>query len=967
MTLPLRTLTNAGDPLCTPDGQVLSGVHVSFQLVDRYGVETDVWDALTHERVGGEPIVATTNEDGEFSVDLWPNSRGNRPTRYRCTVDHSAFKAFIGTVDDLSLDPLQWVEFMAASATIAPQDLGEMSLYRQELAAGLQTLGTAVEASSDSAEAAAGSATAAGASASQAASQAAAASASATAAAGSATSASTKAGEASASAGSAAGSASAAAASQSAAAASAATASTQAGAAADSAGQSASSASTASTQAGVASTQAGQAATSATLAQQWATRTDAEVVAGQGYGAMKYALDAAGSASAASSAASAAAATAAGLQTALDGKVDASDPRLSDAREWTAGTVDQPEAEAGTATSRRAWTAQRVRQAMLGWWGGFADKATPIDADSIVIADSAASNAPKRLSWANAVAKLRGTFVEGPASSVDGQVMVFDGATGKKAKSGGTPKDFILSAAGAEITAGISAIDMFSYSDVLTDKLAPFFVETFQFTKSTKYGSGYLESVVVSKDGPNTITVESGHGGQYPKKSAIVIEYDDGSIYSYAVTDQTNDAVTVFEPLWDNPIKAQPMFDGALSQHLSRLAYKGLAQYIVRLSQKEAYRKAVIWSFHAPNHRPRTYNDPNIYDLSGTVKQISVTALNGAIGGGYVYGTSNLVKSCSMTTGQENIGVSPACQYLGYSYKIVDAVAGRGVEISFPLKGLPGVLHIPVSADSVSYTSSVDASSQLTNGIGRLEVEFDGVNVLDVNVPVGGLTNAAINFSNVAMCKVRLTLLGNVPTYLRIGGIYAFAKSMRTNDDTLFPHDSVIAFFGDSWTQHPLAGIGETRPTRADGSTADGMCFLSEHMREYLVGSGVRASVLNMGKGGMTSEWGVYWKDKIAALSPKPTHCVINFGLNDANSVSSSSTAWDFDPGNVWATLARTSGGIDGRMTAQKWLENIGLLSDYLIAAGIKPIILMPPHTSSDSSAYVIRKEFTEPLIGSWL
>lgn len=117
--------------------------------------------------------------------------------------------------------------------------------------------------------------------------------------------------------------------------------------------------------------------------------------------------------------------------------IEPDDPRLSDAREWTAATVDQAEAEAGASTDRRAWTAQRVRQAMLGWWGGFAAKATPVDADSIVIADSAASNAPKRLSWSNAVAKLRGTFVEGPASAVDGQVMVFDGATGKKAKSGG--------------------------------------------------------------------------------------------------------------------------------------------------------------------------------------------------------------------------------------------------------------------------------------------------------------------------------------------------------------------------------------------------------------------------------------------------------------------------------------------------------------------------------------------------
>jgi len=41
------------------------------------------------------------------------------------------------------------------------------------------------------------------------------------------------------------------------------------------------------------------------------------------------------------------------------------DPRLSDAREWTAATVDQAEAEAGTATTRRAWTAQRVRQAVV--------------------------------------------------------------------------------------------------------------------------------------------------------------------------------------------------------------------------------------------------------------------------------------------------------------------------------------------------------------------------------------------------------------------------------------------------------------------------------------------------------------------------------------------------------------------------------------------------------------------------
>lgn len=40
------------------------------------------------------------------------------------------------------------------------------------------------------------------------------------------------------------------------------------------------------------------------------------------------------------------------------------DIRLTDSREWTADIVSQAEAEAGTATTRRAWTAERVKQAI---------------------------------------------------------------------------------------------------------------------------------------------------------------------------------------------------------------------------------------------------------------------------------------------------------------------------------------------------------------------------------------------------------------------------------------------------------------------------------------------------------------------------------------------------------------------------------------------------------------------------
>jgi len=70
---------------------------------------------------------------------------------------------------------------------------------------------------------------------------------------------------------------------------------------------------------------------------------------------------------------------------ALAGYVQTSDARLTDAREWSAATIDQAEAEGGTATTRRAFTAQRVRQAIAAWWGGYASSvgqalATAIDA-----------------------------------------------------------------------------------------------------------------------------------------------------------------------------------------------------------------------------------------------------------------------------------------------------------------------------------------------------------------------------------------------------------------------------------------------------------------------------------------------------------------------------------------------------------------------------------------------------------
>lgn len=49
-------------------------------------------------------------------------------------------------------------------------------------------------------------------------------------------------------------------------------------------------------------------------------------------------------------------------------------PALTNSREWIAETVSQPEAEEGTSTVRRAWTAERVWQAIAAWWAASSEK-----------------------------------------------------------------------------------------------------------------------------------------------------------------------------------------------------------------------------------------------------------------------------------------------------------------------------------------------------------------------------------------------------------------------------------------------------------------------------------------------------------------------------------------------------------------------------------------------------------------
>ena len=121
-----RTLTNTGAPLHSPEGELLGGVQIHFQLMDMGGRPSDAWDAISNERVGGETVIVTTDAAGEFSVDLWPNTRGNRETKYKCRVQFEGFREFSGVIEDVPGD-LQWAAFMLAGSSMEPQDMSAVA------------------------------------------------------------------------------------------------------------------------------------------------------------------------------------------------------------------------------------------------------------------------------------------------------------------------------------------------------------------------------------------------------------------------------------------------------------------------------------------------------------------------------------------------------------------------------------------------------------------------------------------------------------------------------------------------------------------------------------------------------------------------------------------------------------------------------------------------------------------------
>lgn len=131
MALLKRTLNNVGEPLVDANGVLATNTTITFQLIDELWQPKDAFDATTKERVVPTPISVVTDEDGEFTVDLWPCGRATETRYYLCRVEFEEVSFFRAVLAEDG-GTLKWSAFKSSGGDVPADELSAFQLHAQD-------------------------------------------------------------------------------------------------------------------------------------------------------------------------------------------------------------------------------------------------------------------------------------------------------------------------------------------------------------------------------------------------------------------------------------------------------------------------------------------------------------------------------------------------------------------------------------------------------------------------------------------------------------------------------------------------------------------------------------------------------------------------------------------------------------------------------------------------------------------
>jgi len=505
--------------------------------------------------------------------------------------------------------------------------------------------------------------------------------------------------------------------------------------------------------------------------------------------------------------------------------------------------------------------------------------------------------------------------------------------------------------------------------DEITDRESPYFTQVQTLIKTAGDGGDETPLSITSRVSDTIFTVAIVDVPDLPSVGkACVVENSTGfdyKTYVIASINGGNGEVTISgESVLPTGLTAvSRMHVGVQGQHLTRFGYKAYAEHLANQSDKHSYRKSTsLFEYHPPICSTPAFNEPRAFDLTDTDVLADFEVIGGALSGGFVPGTVDMITSLQTNGSNNNISGESVQAPLQRRYVIRQNGAGKGVSLSIPVSRADGYIKFVVSCAAEEYEPS-GGGSALSAGRMRVTVNDGTSDIVDQLVEPGRSIEINEDFSSSDDLIFSYSLEDNDITVGNIEFIYVYNKRATQTSVPMFKSGDNVAYLCDSWGVFPLLTGLETSALRPDGSELGGLAYLSEHFRDYLTFKGINVQTQNLSFGARTSEWGKFWVNSILSLAVKPTHCVIHFGINDRASAtdyaSQLPSIYDFDPNSQYQQLDSDLGGVFGSVNSSIWFSNVQSICNTLINAGIKPIVLFPPFTGSESQSQGIREFFT--------